>query len=101
MRSDDQSFFLNETQEQALRHIGQTKRVVVIFIKWKYHVLTNLEILHKPNDAALIGFFAEQMRAKLPHGVEKNFNEIFWFNVRIWELPHNRGATHMKIFFWK
>uniref|UniRef100_A0A914CU19 ATP-grasp domain-containing protein n=1 Tax=Acrobeloides nanus TaxID=290746 RepID=A0A914CU19_9BILA len=81
LSSDEKVFPLTQTQKQSLKQIGDSKRVVVIFIKWKYHVLTNLENLQKPEDAALVGFFAEQTRAKLPECVVKHFDEIFWFKA--------------------
>lgn len=64
-----------------LQKIGLTKRKVVVFIKFKCPILTNLEDFQKPGDAALIGFFAEQTRAKMPKHVFHHFDAIFWFEV--------------------
>uniref|UniRef100_A0A914BUY2 ATP-grasp domain-containing protein n=1 Tax=Acrobeloides nanus TaxID=290746 RepID=A0A914BUY2_9BILA len=72
---------LNESEKLLLENIGESKRKVVVFIKFRCPILTNLENFHKPDDAALIGFFAEQTRANMPKNVDKHFDAIFWFQA--------------------
>lgn len=64
-----------------LRRLGDSKRVVVVVLKWRYPFFTKLENFRKVEDAGLVGIFAEQIRPKLFHGYEQHFDRTLWFKV--------------------
>lgn len=66
---------------EELEVLGESKRVVVVLVKWRHPFLTKLEGFHKPKDAGLIGIFAEQIRPKFLVEHSRYFDKIFWFKA--------------------
>lgn len=68
-------------QLSALAALNAEKAKFVIMVRWRYPFYTELENLHKPENCALIGIFAEEIRSKLFEGYERHFDQIIWFHV--------------------
>jgi hypothetical protein len=66
---------------EHLSRLNKEKSKVIVLVKWRYPFFTRLENLQKPDDCALIGIFAEEIRSKLFDGYEQHFDEIIWFHV--------------------
>ncbi|KAH7700440.1 hypothetical protein AAVH_32439 [Aphelenchoides avenae] len=72
---------MNSADCEELKVLGESKRVLVILVKWRHPFLTKLEDFHKPEDAGLIGVFAEQIRPKFLVEHSRFFDKIFWFKA--------------------
>lgn len=72
---------LSASDLEELRRLGDSKRVVVVVLKWRYPFFTQLENFRKVDDAGIVGIFAEQIRPKLFEGYERHFDSTLWFKV--------------------
>jgi hypothetical protein len=68
-------------QLDVLASLNAMKSKFVVLVKWRYPFYTKLENLQKPENCALIGIFAEEIRSKLFEGYERHFDLIIWFHV--------------------
>jgi hypothetical protein len=66
-----------------LEKLNAKKSKFIVLVKWRYPFYTHLENLEKPDECALIGIFAEQIRHKLFDGYDRHFDSIFWFQVEL------------------
>lgn len=72
---------LSASDLEELKRLGESKRVVVVVLKWRYPFFTKLENFRKVEDAGLVGIFAEQIRPKLFKGYDSHFDRTLWFKV--------------------
>uniref|UniRef100_A0A914VWT1 ATP-grasp domain-containing protein n=1 Tax=Plectus sambesii TaxID=2011161 RepID=A0A914VWT1_9BILA len=66
---------------ELLKTLDASKRVIVVLFKWRYPFFTNLEAMKKPQDAALIGYFARQIQSKLTNEQLAHFDKVLWFDA--------------------
>lgn len=74
-------YSLNCDQLSQLKDLNDKKSKFVLLVKWRYPFYTHLENLEKPENCALIGIFAEEIRDKLFDGYEKHFDLVIWFHA--------------------
>lgn len=72
---------LTDQELTILGELKDKKSKFIVLVKWRYPFYTRLENLKKPNNCALIGVFAEEVREKLFEDYEKHFDLILWFHV--------------------
>ena len=76
---------MDAKNREQLEKLSKSKRIVGVFIQWRYLFYTNLEDFHKPNDAILIGLFGKQNESKIKEECAQHFDFIEYFE---WE---NKG----------
>uniref|UniRef100_A0A1I7Z7V8 ATP-grasp domain-containing protein n=1 Tax=Steinernema glaseri TaxID=37863 RepID=A0A1I7Z7V8_9BILA len=72
---------LSAEHRAKLGELNERCETFTIVLKWKYPFFTNLENLKKPGNAALIGFFAEQIEKDLSDDIKANFDLIIYFKA--------------------
>lgn len=88
--SPPQPPLLSEREVERLREFGATRRVVVLFTRYRQPFISRLENFHKPADAALVAIFGEQFRGEIARRrslteiadeVMAHFDLQLWFKV--------------------